>query len=586
MVYMCKYPSPIYHMANMNSEKIQNLHSENLLVHFRRIERLKQEATRHFSLDLNQRQMCDLELLLNRAFYPLAGYMEREDYESVLNHMRLSDGTVWPIPVTLDVSMDTAQKLEPGQPLALRDEEGFMLAVLTVKEVWQQDRQRHALAVFGTDDPRRHPGVYRLFHETEAWFVSGTLEGLHLPMHYDFTELRITPAETHRVFTQRGWRNVAGFQTERHLHCAHREMVLRGAREAGANLFIHPVAGRAGPNDLDHFTLVRCYQEFIKNFPKNMVQLGLLPLERRLAGPRQALWEAVIRRNYGCTHYMVSEDHGDPFAGNSQERFYPLGAAQELVKSLEDEIDIRMIPLKKMVYVEDKAQYFPLDQVDPGMQVKEISSAELRRRLEFDLEIPEWFSFPGVVLELKKAYPPRHEQGFTVFITGLSGAGKSTLAKVLYVRFMEMRERPVTLLDGDIVRKNLSSELDFSRKHRNLNVQRIGFVASEITKNRGIALCAPIAPFARSRQTAREMVAPHGGFIEVYMSTPLEICEQRDRKGIYAKARAGIIKGVTGIDDPYEPPEQPELKIDTTSLTPTEAAQEVFLFLEEQGYIR
>ncbi len=570
----------------MSSENAQNLHSENLLVHFRRIEHIKQESRSHVSLDLNQRQLCDLELLLNRAFYPLAGFMNQADYESVLDYMRLADGTVWPMPVCLDVPGETADKLTPGDPLALRDEEGFMLAVLTVQDIWQPDLKRHAQAIYGTEDPAKHPGVAKLFQEINPCFVGGTLEGLHLPMHYDFTELRTTPAETHRMFTQKGWRNVAGFQTERHLHCAHREMILRGAREAGANLFIQPVVGRAGSNDLDHFTQVRCYQEFIRNFPRNMVQLGLIPLERRLAGPREALWEAIIRRNYGCTHFMVSEDHGDPFAGDSQERFYPRGAAQDLVRSLEEEIDIRMIPLKKMVYVEDKAQYFPVDQVDSGMQVKEISSAELRRRLEFDLEIPEWFSFPGVVQELKKAYPPRHQQGFTVFITGLSGAGKSTLAKVLYVRFMEMRERPVTLLDGDIVRKNLSSELDFTRRHRNLNVQRIGFVASEITKNRGIAICAPIAPYDESRSLAREMVSPYGGFIEVYMSTPLEICEQRDRKGIYAKARSGIMSGVTGIDDPYEPPRSPELTIDTTDLSPTEAAQEVFLFLEEQGYIK
>ena len=570
----------------MSTENTANFYSENLLVHFRRIDRLKQEAGVYLSMDLNQRQLCDLELLLNRAFYPLVGFMNRADYESVLDNMRLADGTVWPMPVCLDVPEAVAQKLQPGEPLALRDEEGFMLAVLTVQEVWTPDLQRHARAVFGTSRPDEHPGVAKLFHEVHPWFVGGTLEGLHLPLHYDFADLRTSPAQTHRIFTQRGWRNVAGFQTERHLHCAHREMILRGAREAGANLFIHPVVGRAGPNDLDHFTLVRCYQEFITNFPRNMVQLGLIPLERRLAGPRQALFEAIIRRNYGCTHFMVSQDHGDPFAGDSRERFYPLGAAQELTKSLEDEIDIKMIPLQQMVYVEDKAQYFPVSQVEPEMKTREISSAELKRRLEFDLEIPEWFSFPGVVQELKKAYPPRHRQGFTVFITGLSGAGKSTLAKVLYVRFMEMRERPVTLLDGDIVRKNLSSELDFTRAHRNLNVQRIGFVASEITKNRGIAICAPIAPYEESRSLARDMITPYGGFVEIFMSTPLDICEQRDRKGIYAKARSGAMKGVTGIDDPYEPPRNPEINIDTTNLTPTEAAQEVFLFLEEQGYIR
>lgn len=565
---------------------MHNSHSENLLVHFRRIECLRHEASVLPSIDLNQRQLCDLELLLNRAFYPLAGYMGQKDYKSVLESMRLTDGTVWPVPICLDVSERIAGELKSGNTLALRDEEGFLLSILKISETWKHDKQAYARAIYGTDNPEVHPGVRKHYQEIQDWFVAGSLEGLHLPLHYDFPELRTTPAETHRLFAQRGWRKVAGFQTEEHLHCAHKEMVLRAAREAGANLFIQPVVGRAGPEDLDHFTLVRCYQEFIKNFPRNMIQLGLIPLEKRLAGPREALLEAIVRRNYGCTHFMVKEDHADPLAGNNHERFYPQGAAQKLVKSLEKDVDIKMIPLKNMVYVEEKAQYFPVDQVPDGAQVKEISSAELKRRLEFDLEIPEWFSFPGVVEELKVAYPPRHQQGFTVFITGLSGLGKSTLAKVLYVRFMEMRSRPVSLLDGDIVRRNLSSELTFSKKHRNLNVQRIGFVASEITKNKGIAICAPIAPYSQSRHTARDMISPYGGFIEVFMSTPLEICEQRDRKGIYAKARAGIMKGVTGIDDPYETPQNPELRIDTTQLTPTEAAQEVFLFLEEHGYIR
>ncbi len=561
-------------------------YAESLLVHFRRVEFLKQEAVVLPSLDLNQRQLCDLELLLNRAFYPLQGFMDQEDYQSVLGRMRLADGTVWPMPITLDVSESLAATLVPNQSLALRDQEGFLLAVLAVTQVWKADKQAEANSVFGTDDPKAHPGVRRLFSETEDWYVGGRLEGLHLPQHYDFPELRLTPSETHRFFAQRGWRNVAGFQTEQPLHCAHKEMVLRAAREAGTSLFIQPVVGHPRPGDLDHFTMVSCYQEFIKAFPRNMAQLGLLSLARRQAGPREALWEAVVRKNYGCNHFMVAEDHGDPFVHNSEPRFYPLGAAQELVRGLEEETGVRMVPLKPMVYVEDKAQYVVREEVTETMTVKNISSPELRRRLELDLEIPDWFSFPGVVAELKKAYPPRHSQGFTILLTGLSGSGKSTLAKVLFVKFMAMRHRPVSLLDGDIVRRNLSSELNFSQGHRNLNVQRIGFVASEITKNRGIAICAPIAPYEQSRRLAREMVSQYGGYIEVFMSAPLETCELRDRKGLYAKAKAGIVKGVTGIDDPYEPPVNPELTIDTTEITPNEAAQEILLYLEEQGYVR
>lgn len=315
--------------------------------------------------------------------------------------------------------------------------------------------------------------------------------------------------------------------------------------------------------------------------------LGLIPMAMRMAGPREALWQAIIRKNYGCSHFIVADDQGDPFANNGTgDRFYPLHSAQEMVEEYEEETGIKMVPLKKVVYVEDKARYIPVDEVEPGMKVKNISSSELRRRLESDLDIPAWFSYPEVVKELRWAYPPRSKQGFTIFLTGLSGAGKSTIAKGLMVKFMEMRDRPVTLLDGDIVRKNLSSELGFSKEHRNLNITRIGFVASEITKNGGIAICAPIAPYEESRRQVRELIGQCGGFIEVYVSTPLEVCMQRDRKGIYAKARAGKIKGFTGVDDPYISPSSPEIIIDTTEMSPEEAAQEVSLYLVEQGYLK
>jgi len=441
--------------------------------------------------------------------------------------------------------------------------------------------------VFGTDDPDRHPSVRDLCEEVSSWYIGGSLEGIHLPIHYDFKELRYTPAEIHRRFSQNGWRHVIGFQTEKHLHCAHKEMTLKAAREAGASIFLQPVVGLAHPGDLDHYTQVRCYQEIVKKFPKNMIMLGLIPLATRKAGPREALWHAIIHKNYGCSSFIVASDHGDPFTNNgSKQRFYPLHAAQDMVQSFEAETGIIMVPLKNMVYVEEKAQYIPEDEVEPGMNVKHISSSELRRRLENGLDIPEWFSYPEVVAELRRAFPPRSSQGFTVFISGLSGSGKSTLAKVLLVKFLEMRGRPVTLLDGDIVRRNLSSELNFSREHRNLNITRIGFVASEITKNGGIALCAPIAPFEEPRRANRELISRYGGYIEVYMATPIEVCEQRDRKGLYAKARAGKIKAFTGVSDPYTPPVNPEIIIDTTEISPAEAAQEVFLYLEEQGYLR
>lgn len=564
-----------------------NNYSENLLVHIRRIESLKEAALDYPSLHLNRRQLCDLELLLNRAFYPLRGYLNQEDYETVLDKMRLADGTLWPMPICLDVNEKIAKPLDRGQPVALRDEEGFLLAVLSVEEIWKPDKRLQALKVFNTDDPGKHPGVRHLIERVGSWYIGGTLEGIQLPIHYDFRELRLTPAETHRIFSQNGWRNVIGFQTEKHLHCAHREMTLRAAREAGGSIFLNPVDGINQPGDLSHYTKVRCYQEIVKKYPKNMIMLSLIPLALRKAGPREVLWEAIIRRNYGCTHFMVANDEGDPFINNgTDERFYPLYAAQEMVREYEEETGIRMVPLKKMVYVEDKAQYLPEDKIEAEMNIKHISSSELQRRLEEGLDIPEWFSYPEVVAELRRCYPPRSKQGFTIFITGLPSAGKSTVAKVLLVKFLEMRDRPVTLLDGDIVRKNLSSELTFSKEHRNLNITRIGFVASEITKNGGIAICAPIAPYEESRRRNREFISRYGGYIEVYLSTSLEVCEQRDRKAIYAKARAGKIKGVTGIDDPYIPPSKPEIVIDTSEMNPEEAAQEVLLYLAEQGYIR
>lgn len=559
-------------------------YAESLLVHFRRAEDLQSKALNCTSLDLNLRQLADLELLLNRAFYPLAGFLDRESYDRVVENMRLRDGTVWPIPICLDVDERFAAGLERGQALALTDMEGFLLAILTVNDIWRPDKKKEAAMVYGTDDPARHPGVQQLYEQVKDWYVGGTVEGVSLPIHYDFRELRLTPSETHRRFTQHGWRRVLGFHTEEYLHCAHREMVLAAAREIGASIFLQPVVGLESPGSMDHYTHVRCYQQFVNKFPGNMIMLGLTPLAERWAGPREALWHAVIKKNFGCSHFMVADDHGDPFANNGRALFYPRHAAQELVEQYSSEIGIGMVAQERMGYVEDKAQYVFIKDVGE-QEVKTISSSELRRRLEWGLDIPAWFSYPEVVAELKKSFPPRSRQGFTIFLTGLSGSGKSTIAQVLMVKFMEMRDRPVTLLDGDIVRTNLSSELSFSKEHRNLNVTRIGFVASEITKNGGIALCAPIAPYEESRQVNRALISRYGGYIEVYVATPIEVCEQRDRKGLYAKARAGKIKGVTGVSDPYIPPSNPELTIDTSVMTPAEAVQEILLYLEEQGYI-
>lgn len=565
---------------------MDSYHSESLLVHFRRIETLRAEALDLQSIDLSPRQLCDLELLLNRGFYPLSGYLNKKEYNSVVSTMRLPDGEVWPMPINLDVKKTVARIITKGERIALNDQEGFLLAILTVDDAWQPDKAVEAKAIYGTDDPTQHPGVRQLYDRHGDWYIGGSIEGVSLPIHYDFRELRLTPSETARTFSMNGWRRVLGFHTDDYLHCAHREMVLSAAREHGASLFLQPVADLTHPGALEYYTQIRCYQAFASKFPSNMLKLGLTPFASRKAGPVEALWQAITRKNFGCSHFMVAADHADPFKpGNSKDHFYPLGSAQELVAQYATETGIEMVPQQTMGYDQSSKTYIVLDG-ENTTDVATISSSELQNKLLKGEDIPEWFSYPEVVAELQKSFPPKSKQGFTVFFTGFSGSGKSTIAKVLLVKFMEMNDRPVTLLDGDIVRQNLSSELTFSEEHRNLNITRIGFVASEITKNGGIALCAPIAPYEESRQTNRDLISSYGGYIEVHIATPLEVCEQRDRKGLYAKARAGKLKGVTGITDPYINPSNPELTIDTSNMTPMEAVQEILLYLEEQRYLK
>ncbi|MBW2610428.1 MAG: bifunctional sulfate adenylyltransferase/adenylylsulfate kinase [Deltaproteobacteria bacterium] len=537
------------------------------------------------SIALSGRQLCDLELLMNGAFSPLTGFMNSPDYEAVLDRMRLQDGTIWPMPVCLDVTDVEAGQLEAGQSVALRDPEGFMLAVMHIEEIWPIDKKRESKTVYGTADTG-HPGVDYLFNQSGSHYMGGRVEGVHMPLHFDFKHLRLTPHEVRKTCSKLGWRRMVGFQTRNPLHRAQFEMTQRAMREAKANLLFQPVVGSTKPGDIDYYTRVRCYQAASRHYPPNMMLLSLLPLAMRMAGPREALWHALIRKNYGCTHFIVGRDHAGPGLNKKGKPFYKPYASQELLNQYQDEIDIKIIPFEEMVYVAEKDRYIPRSEISGDEGIKTLSGMELRDLLRSDLDIPEWFTFSKVVEELRKAYPPRHRNGFTVFLTGLSGSGKSTIAQVLLSVFLEMGERPVTLLDGDIVRRHLSSELGFSKEDRDINVRRIGFVASEITKNRGIAICAPIAPYQLSRRQIREMIEQYGGFIEVHVATPLEICEQRDRKGIYAKARAGLIKGFTGIDDPYEVPEDPEVRVDTRDMTPDEAAQEVLLELQRQGYIR
>jgi sulfate adenylyltransferase len=543
------------------------------------------EASRDWpSWDLTPRQQCDLELLLTGGFSPLTGFLTQRDYQRVCKEMRLADGTLWPIPVTLDVTPELAEQLETGGMLALRDAEGVMLAALHVESTWQPDLKAEAKAVFGSTNPE-HPAVAYLLQQSGTYYVGGRLEGIHPPVHYDYRRLRRTPAELRREFSRLGWRKAVAFQTRNPMHRAHQELTLRAAKEVEANLLIHPVVGMTKPGDVDHYTRVRCYQALLPHYPKDTAMLSLLPLAMRLGGPREAIWHAIIRKNHGCTHLIVGRDHAGPGSDSKGKPFYGPYDAQELLQQYEEELGVSMVPFKMMVYLGDEDRYAPQDEVPKGARSLSISGTELRARLADGRDIPGWFTFPEVVTELRKTHPPRHGQGFTVFFTGLSGSGKSTIANVLLVKFLEMGGRPVTLLDGDLVRKHLSSELGFSKEHRDINIRRIGFVASEITKNGGIAICAPIAPYDSIRQENRALIEEGGGYILVHVATPLEVCEQRDRKGLYAKARAGIIKEFTGISDPYEEPDDADVVIDTTDVTPEEAAQQIILHLEKEGYI-
>lgn len=557
---------------------------KNLIVDAQRAAVLKELSLSLPDITLSDHHLCDLELMATGAFSPLEGFMVRAEYDSVIDRMRLQDDTLWPIPVCLDVSKNKAGTLEAGQSVALRDPEGFLLAIMHIEDIWQADKQREAQGVYSTSDVS-HPGVRHLLNDVNDHYVGGRVEVISLPLHFDFKQLRRTPLEIRRECQKLGWQRIVGYQTSSVIHRPQYEITLEAMRRAKANLLLLPTVGVLRTEEFDYYTRVRCYQQVMRNYPPDTHILSLLPHFLRLAGPREALLNAFVAKNYGCTHFVVCHDHADPYVEKGGACFYDQAASQDLFDQCRDDLGIELSRFDEMVYLpfEDVHQF--KSAVQEGAQTIKMNGIDIRERIRTGRKVPGWASFPEVLDELRKGYPPPSRQGFTIFCTGLSGAGKSTIAKVLFSKMLEIGDRPVTLLDGDIVRHNLSSELTFSKEHRDINVRRIGFVASEITKNRGIAICAPIAPYERTRSEIRQAIETHGGFIEVHVATPLEECEKRDRKGMYAKARAGLIKGYTGIDDPYEAPKSPELRIDTTQITPDEAAQEILLFLGQRGYI-
>ena len=523
------------------------------------------------SLTLSLKQQCDLEMIANGAFSPLSTFNNQKDYEEILLNNKLSNGLVWPIPIVLDVPDQFLKSLDKNEYISLRNAEGFLLAILKVNEFWAPDKKEEANSVFKSNDPN-HPGVDYLFNHTNNNYISGELVPIQSNKYFDFTHLRKSPQEVRDFFRLNNWKDVIAFQTRNPMHRAHFELTKLAMDEHNSKLLIHPVIGISKPGDIDHFTRVKCYQHIIKYYPENSVELSLINLAMRMAGPKEALWHAIIRKNYGCNRIIIGRDHAGPGVNAEGKPYYQPYDAQELIAQYQEELEIKMVPFKEMVFAKNKKTFLPLDKIEQDDPIEKLSGTQFKEFLQQRTEIPNWYSFPEVIHELRKRFPKLHNQGLTVFFTGLSGAGKSTLANAIMYKLMETEDRPITLLDGDIVRQHLSSELGFSKEDRDIHVKRIGYVASEITKHGGVAICAPIAPYSNTRKVVRNMIDEVGSFVEIHVATPLSVCEERDVKGLYKQARAGKILDFTGVSDPYEEPENPEITVDTSDITVEESS--------------
>jgi len=533
------------------------------------------------SIQLSSRSLCDLKLLAVGAFSPLERFMGKEDYLGVVGEMRLKDGTLFPIPITLPVS--DGKEIRIGADIALRNPNNELIAVMTVEEKFNWDFNHEVSHVYGTTDSR-HPTVA----EMTSWgptYISGPLKVIQVPQHYDFVDLRRTPAEVRRALESMGHPNVVAFQTRNPIHRAHEELTKRAAREVGGSLIIHPVVGMTKPGDIDHYTRVRAYRVLVeKYYERGATLLSLLPLAMRMGGPREAIWHAIIGRNYGANHFIVGRDHAGPGKDSKGKPFYGPYDAQDLLRKVQDEIGVKAVPFKELVYLPTESRYEEMDRVPPGAVISSISGTEVREDyLGNGKKLPEWFTRPEIAAILSQVSPAFHRRGFCIWFTGLSGAGKSTIAEILTSLLLE-HGRETTVLDGDVVRTHLSRGLGFSKEDRDMNILRIGYVASQIVRHNGVVICAAVSPYRATRTEVRSMVG-EDQFIEVYVDTPLEVCEQRDIKGMYAKARRGEIKGFTGIDDPYEEPLDPELRLTTIKCTPEDNARLILNHLIEKGFL-
>jgi sulfate adenylyltransferase len=552
----------------------------NLMVAGEARETLIAHANQLQSIKISPRALCDLELLATGGFSPLDRFMGKADYENVLHNMRLVDDTFWPLPITLPVN--PAELPAVGEELVLRNVNNDLIATMQINEVFRWDTVTEALLAYGSTDSR-HPMVSEMVQWGKVC-ISGPLKLINLPRYYDFVDLRHTPAQLREILASLGYADVVAFQTRNPLHRIHEELTKRAAEKVGGSLLIHPVVGLTKPGDIDHYTRVRIYKSLVdKYYDKSRTLLSLLPLAMRLAGPREALLHAIIRRNYGANHFIVGRDHAGPGKDSTGKPFYGPYDAQELMQQHETELGVKMIPFEELVYLPNEEKYVEAKNVPTGSQVLNISGTQVRDDyLSKGALLPKWFTRPETARILREMYPPRYQQGMCIWFTGLSGSGKSSTADVLVSLLMEYGKQ-VTLLDGDVIRTHLSKGLGFSKEDRDTNILRIGFVAGEIVRHSGVAICAAISPFRATRNEARKMVGEN--FVLVYMDTPLEICEQRDSKGLYAKARRGEIKGFTGIDDPYEPPISPEIILHTIKYSAEDNAHKIIDYLQTSGYL-
>lgn len=547
-------------------------------------QQLLQESETIPDIYLTHKFLCDLELIINGGFSPLEGFMNQQDYESVVDNLRLADGTVWSIPICLDVNQQTIDRanLKPGARVTLRDwRDESPIAILTVEDVYRPDRVKEAVQVFGADD-NLHPAV-KYLHGCNDFYVGGKVEAINKPQHYDYVGLRYTPAELRAQFKKLAWSRVVAFQTRNPLHRAHKELTVRATRQTKANLLLHPVVGITKEMDVDHFTRVKAYEAIMQTYPKGMAMLALLPLAMRMGGPREALWHAIIRKNFGAGAFCIGRDHAGPGKNKHGQDFYGPYDAQELVAKYQSEVGIEVVPFQQMSYLPGTDEYMPKDQVPAGTPTLDLSGTEVRKRLRSGAPIPEWFSYPAVVKVLRESYPPRFQQGFTVFLTGHYNCGKDAIARALQVTLNQQGGRSVSLLLGETVRSELSSELGFSKEDRDKNVARIAFVASELTKAGAAVIAAPIAPYDASRRTAKAQIEISGSCFLVHVATPLEYCEKTDRKGNFKRARNGEIKGFTGVDAPYENPTNADIVVDTSKESVQSIVHKIILVLDAEG---